>query len=303
MTKPLAGAFPVLPTMFRDDGAIDQVDFLAVIDFALESQVDGVVYPGVASEVDTLTPEERRSQVKLLAERIGGRVPIIIGASDPDPAVAASHIAQGAEIGAAAAMVIAPFGIGNDVEGQIAYFKAVAAGAGVPIMLQNQPKPIGAGLTPEEVAAVAKAVPEIRYVKEETAPCGQHLTRIKAAADGAVDAIFGGAGGRYVTDELARGAAGTMPASELADIHAQMIHAWQAGDVATTRKLYNVSLPLLNFQAIFRMHMTKEVLRRRGVIKHTFVRGKGPKFDEGDRAELALLLADADLPYSSHRPV
>jgi hypothetical protein len=35
------------------------------------------------------------------------------------------------------------------------------------------------------------------------------------------------------------------------------------GDVSTTRKLYNVSLPLLNFQAIFRMHMTKEVLRRR----------------------------------------
>jgi len=94
-----------------------------------------------------------------------------------------------------------------------------------------------------------------------------------------------------------------MPAAELADIHAQMIHAWHSGDVATTRRLYNVSLPLLNFQAIFRMHMTKEVLRRRGVIKNTFVRGKGPKFDEGDHAELALLLAEADLPYSNHKPV
>jgi len=303
MTKPLAGAFPVLPTPFRDDGQIDTADFLSVIDFVLESDVDGVVYPGVASEVDTLTPEERRSQMKLLADRVDGRIPIIIGASDPDPEVAASHIAQGAEIGAAAAMVIAPFAIGNDIAAQTAYFKAVAAGAGVPIMLQNQPKPIGAGLTPEEVAAVANAVPEIRYVKEETAPCGQHLTRIKAAANGSVEAIFGGAGGRYVTDELARGAAGTMPAAELSDIHAQMVHAWQAGDVATTRKLYNVSLPLLNFQAIFRMHMTKEVLRRRGVIQHTFVRGKGPRFDEGDRAELALLLAEADLPYSNHKPV
>ncbi|MET0440266.1 MAG: dihydrodipicolinate synthase family protein [Devosia sp.] len=303
MTKSLAGAFPVLPTPFRDDGQIDTADFLSVIDFALESQVDGVVYPGVASEVETLTPEERQSQVSLLAERIAGRIPIIIGASDPDPSVAARHIAQGAEIGAAAAMVIAPFAIGNDIDAQIAYFKAVSAGAGVPIMLQNQPKPIGAGLTPEEVAAVANAVPEIRYVKEETAPCGQHLTRIKAAANGSVEAIFGGAGGRYVTDELARGAAGTMPASELADIHAQMIHAWQQGDAKTTRRLYNVSLPLLNFQAIFRMHMTKEVLRRRGVIKNTFVRGKGPKFDDGDRAELALLLAEADLPYSNHKPV
>ncbi|TCU20208.1 dihydrodipicolinate synthase family protein [Rhizobium sullae] len=302
MTTKLAGSFPVLPTPFCNDGTIDEPDFLAVIDFAIESGSDGVVYPGVASEVDTLTPEERRRQVVLLGERIAGRIPIVIGASDPDPKAAARHIAQAAAIGAAAAMVMAPLHLANDIAAQIAYFEEVSAGAGVPIMLQNQPKPIGAGLTPEEVAGIASAVPEIRYIKEETPPCGQHLTRIKAAANGSLEAIFGGAGGRYITDELARGAAGTMPASELADIHAALVHAWQQGDVKTARKLYSASLPLLNFQAIFRMHMTKEVLRRRGIIRNVFVRGKGPKFDDGDRAELAALIADADLPYKHHIP-
>ena len=48
-------------------------------------------------------------------------------------------------------------------------------------------------LSPEEVAAVASAVDMIRYIKEETPPCGQHLTRIKNAANDSVDAIFGGA--------------------------------------------------------------------------------------------------------------
>ncbi|HEY4200721.1 MAG TPA: dihydrodipicolinate synthase family protein [Devosiaceae bacterium] len=303
MTIKLAGAFPVLPTPFRADGSIDTDDFRSIIDFVLESKVDGVVYPGVASEVETLTADERRSQIVLLADRIAGRIPIILGASDPDPAGAALHVAQAAEIGAGAAMVIAPGSAGNDVGAQVGYFNQVADGASVPIMLQNQPKPIGAGLTPEEVAAVANAVPAIRYIKEETLPPGQHLTRIKAALESPVDAIFGGAGGRYVTDELARGAAGTMPAAELADIHAQLVHAFGEGDIATARRLYSVSLPLLNFQAIFRMHMTKEVLRRRGVIKNTFVRAKGPRPDAGDYAELALLLADAQLPYTNHRPV
>jgi 4-hydroxy-tetrahydrodipicolinate synthase len=250
--------------------------------------------------VDTLSAAERDAQVEILAQRIAGRVPIVIGASDPDAEVAARHVAKAASIGAAAAMVIAPLHLGNDIEAQTAYFRAVAADAGVPIMLQNQPKPIGAGLTPEEVAAVANAVPEIEYVKEETAPCGQHLTRIKAAVNGSVKAIFGGAGGRYITDEMARGAAGTMPAAELADIHADLVHAWQRGDIAAARRLYNISLPILNFQAIFRMHLTKEVLRQRGVIKNVFVRGKGPKFDEGDRAELAALIADANLPFKHH---
>lgn len=303
MTSTLAGSFPVLPTPFRDDGSIDEDDFASVIDFAIRAGSDGVVYPGVASEVETLTADERTRQVRLLAEHIHGRIPIIVGASDPDPLAARQHVALAAEIGAAAAMVIAPFTLGNDVAKQTAYFTQVAAGANVPIMLQNQPKPIGAGLTPEEAAAVANAVPAVQYIKEETPPCGQHLTRMQAVLDGGVKAIFGGAGGRYITDELARGAAGTMPASELADIHAALIHAWQAGNVATARRLYSASLPLLNFQAVFRMHMTKEVLRRRGVLKHVFVRGKGPKFDAGDRRELDQLLAEAQLPYLLNAPV
>ena len=76
MKTPLSGAFPVLPTPFRSNGAIDETDFIAIIRFALGSAVDGVVYPGVASEVDTLSEEERRSQVDLLGQ--GDRKP------DPD---------------------------------------------------------------------------------------------------------------------------------------------------------------------------------------------------------------------------
>ena len=60
--------------------------------------------------------------MRLLAQRIAGRIPIIVGASDPDPAEARRHIALAAEIGAGAAMVIAPFALGNDVAAQTAYF-------------------------------------------------------------------------------------------------------------------------------------------------------------------------------------
>jgi 4-hydroxy-tetrahydrodipicolinate synthase len=49
-------------------------------------------------------------------------------------------------------------------------------------------------------------------------------------------------------------------------------------------------LPLLNFQAVFRMAMTKEVLRRRGVITATHVRAAGPRLDAGDQRELEAML-------------
>jgi 4-hydroxy-tetrahydrodipicolinate synthase len=51
-------------------------------------------------------------------------------------------------------------------------------------------------------------------------------------------------------------------------------------------------LPLLNFQAVFRMAMTKETLRRRGIIAHAGKRAAGPELDAGDQRELSELLAE-----------
>ena len=87
-----------------------------------------------------------------------------------------------------------------------------------------------------------------------------------------------------------------MPACELTDLHVQQFAAHRAGRSAEVRRLYNRMLPLLNFQAVFRMAMTKEVLRRRGVIASTFVRAAGPKMDAGDLRELGALLEELDLP-------
>jgi len=41
---------------------------------------------------------------------------------------------------------------------------------------------------------------------------------------------------------------------------------------------------------VFRMAMTKEVLKRRGVIRATHVRAAGPKMDAGDLRELDAIL-------------
>lgn len=284
----LAGTFPVLCTPFRADGCIDTGDFDRLIEFVIACGADGCVYPGVASEVDTLTPNERAMMVARLGQRLAGRIPFIVGASALTSAATSARIAEGAKAGAAVAMVMAPGALGADVASHIAHFAAIDSP--LPIMLQNAPVPIGAGLSPDAVAAIARAVPGIAYVKEETLPCGQNMTRIAKAAGDAVQGVFGGAGGRYITDELARGALGTMPAAELTDLHVRLVRAWQTGDEAEARRLYSASMPLLNFQAVFRMHMTKATLARRGVLTHTHVRGKGPFMDDGDARELSALL-------------
>jgi 4-hydroxy-tetrahydrodipicolinate synthase len=299
----IAGVFPVLPTPFTPEGPPDRAAFLRLADFALEAGVDGVVFPGMASEVETLTPEERAALVAALGAHLAGRLPFIVGASAADPHHAADRAREGREAGAVAAMIMAPPACGQDVAKHIAYYAAIEdAVPGFPLMLQNAPAPNGAGLPPESVAAVAAAVPAIRYVKEETLPCGQHVTRILAADKGNLAGVMGGAGARFILDELARGACGTMPALELADAHVALWRAWQRGDRAEARRIYTLTLPLLAFQMTFRVRATKEVLKRRGLLAHTGARAGGPKLDAGDIAEIRELLATALPTLTMHRP-
>ncbi len=274
MTR-LRGVFPVLPTPFDGSGQIDPAALARLVEFAIEAGADGVVYPGMASEVETLTPSERLTMVEALGRALGGRLPFIVGASAADPAAAAARAEEGRLQGAKAAMIMAPAAAGTDPAAQIAFFQAVAAATNLPIMLQNAPQPMGAGLAPETVAAIAAAVPQIRYVKEETLPCGQNLTRILAASAGRLDGVFGGAGARYLMDEVARGAAGTMPAAELTDVHVAIMRAHAAGAAGEARRLYSRTLPLLLFQQTFRVRMTKAVLAARGLIVSTAARAAG----------------------------
>ena len=287
----LSGVCPILATPFRADGSVDERDFERLIGFIVASGADGIVFPGVASEFETLSAEERAHLVERLGRCVGGRLPVVVGVSAADGAAAAAHATHARSIGAAAVMAVAPAAMKGDAAAIADYYAQIAA-PGVPVVLQNAPAPAGCALSPGEVIELVRAIDGISYVKEETLPCGQRITLLLAARLPALSGVFGGAGGRYITDELARGACGTMPACEMTDLHVRQYALHRAGDPDGVRSLYNRMLPLLNFQAVFRMAMTKEVLRRRGIVSATHVRAAGPRFDAGDLAELAALLAD-----------
>lgn len=238
--------------------------------------------------------------VQALGAALAGRLPFIVGASDADPAKAGARAEEGRAVGAKAAMIMAPAGCAFDVAKHIEFYRTVAAATALPIVLQNAPQPIGAALTPGAIAEIVRAVPAIRFVKEETSPCGQHVSAILGKVGDRLDGVFGGAGARYAMDEQARGAAGTMPATELADLHVALVGAFRTGDQADARRLYSRSLPLLLFQAIFRVRLTKAVLAARGLLTSTVARTAGPVFDPADEAELAALIAEASDLFTRH---
>jgi 4-hydroxy-tetrahydrodipicolinate synthase len=287
----IRGVWPVLCTPFTRDGQIDRRAIRRVVRFACDSGVDGVVFPGFASEVDELSPDERVALLEIVLDEVGGRLPVLAGASAASLSDVMARVAEAERLGVHTVMIQAPKSIGSDAGAVTAFYDVIARSRpSATIILQNAPAPRGSDLSPAAVLEVTRANPAIRYVKEETIPSGGPISAILGGAPSHLAGVMGGGGARFVIDEFLRGACGAMPAVELADIHVRMWRALESKQEAEARLLYERTLPLLMIQSHARMRLTKRVLMHRGILDNDHVRAKIPAFDARDLAEIAALI-------------
>lgn len=292
----LEGVLPVLATPLEADGTPSLADFDRLIDFNLQAGVDGLVFPGNASEVGSLSVEERRLLTERLAARVSGRVPVVIGLSAGDPGVSLALAQHAGEMRPTATMIAPPAILRDDPKTMRQLLTSLATITDRPVILQNAPPPLGPGLTVEEVFELVRDVPALEYVKEECLPAGQRMSRLLASAPSSLRGVFGGAAGRFIMDELARGAIGTMPSAEIPELHVRLFRSYRQGDTEAARHVYNGMVPLLLFTSVFKSAGVKAVLRLRGIIESERHRDLGPTLDSWDHREVtAILEGMADL--------
>ena len=301
MTAGLKGILPVLPTPFLADGSVDEAGMSRLVGFALNEGVDGVVFPGFASEVENLSGNERARLLKVVVDSVAGRVPVVAGASAADWREVVEHGRVAAELGIQHLMVQPPKSVGTDARELIEFLgNILQALPEIEIILQNAPAPRGSDLSPQAIVKIVAALPRVAYVKEETLPAGPAISHIIAHAPESLKGVIGGGGARYILDEYARGATAAMPALEIAGEHVAIDRALGAGKRDEARRIYVRTLPLLVLQAVYRMRLTKHVLARRGVIDGVGVRAPTPDLDaaaiadiDANLVELGLLSAEA----------
>ena len=292
--KSIRGVYPIIATPFNEHGEIDEQSMRHIARYVLKAGVHGVAYPAVASEFYALSIAERKDLADVLLVEVNGKVPAVIGISSPTAEMAIDLGKHAAASGADFVLLLPPYVVKDDGQHLLGFYQRVADAVSIPIILQNAPPPMGAGLSPEAVFNILRKVPQISYVKEENTPCGHRISALLKDPPASLKGVLGGAGGRYVLDEYQRGAIGSMPACELMEIHVAIYNKFMAGDLRGARDLFNRLLPILNFQAIFRMNMTKEVLKRWGIIQSTYVRVGSLDLDEIDLRELDTLLGEID---------
>ena len=285
-TAPGPGTWWIAPTPFGPDGRVDTDSLTGAVESAVRWGVDGVTVLGVMGEVTSLDDAERADVLAATAAATAGRTPFAVGCSAPSPGLVASRALAAREAGASAAMVAAP-PLVRDTDAVLGFFAAVGRDRPLPVLLQDEP--VATGVTmPVSVLLAALDRVGSRVVKLEDAPTPPKIGRLLAAAPDLV--VFGGLGGVSAYSELLRGAAGTMTGFAYPEALRAVRLALAAGDRARAAAVFDALLPLIAFegQPGAGLAIRKELLRRRGALAGTRVRGTapGPGIDPVTAAEL-----------------
>src|SRR6266705_4821615 len=80
----LRGCGTALATPFNVDGSVDEAALRAMVDWQIEEGIHFLVPCGSTGEAATMTPEEHRRVVEVVAEQARERVPVVAGAGSND---------------------------------------------------------------------------------------------------------------------------------------------------------------------------------------------------------------------------
>jgi 4-hydroxy-tetrahydrodipicolinate synthase len=285
------GILPIIVTPFHEDKRLDEEGLAAIVEFNIAAGAHGVVGPAVASEFTTLSDDEKRRWIEVVALAAKDLIPFVatVTSGHAIPAADLGRYAQ--EMGAAGVMAMPPPAQQLSGEGCYKFFQHLSESLDIPVCVQNFMGPIGTPMGPELLRRMCSELEQVRYIKEETIPEPRKIRDTIEAAGESCSGVFGGNGGLWLIDEYVRGSAGNMPACHTTDIVVRIWDQLEKGDVPAARELFNRLLPLINFERLMSMAVYKEILRRRGIIRTGAVRGAIPELDEHDLNELDALYA------------
>lgn len=149
------GAATALITPFDENG-INYEQFGRLIDWQIESGINGLVVCGTTGEASTMTDDEHREAIAFTVKRSAGRVPVIAGTGSNDTAYCLDLIKCAYEAGADAALTVTPYYNKATQRGLVEMFTKLADYSKIPIILYNIPSRTGVNIEPETIKILAE---------------------------------------------------------------------------------------------------------------------------------------------------
>jgi len=290
----LTGVCTITLTPFTEGGDVDLESIDSLAGLYLDSGVYGLTILGIMGEAHKLSDEERSMVVGRYIEAARGRVPVVVGCSAVATKVTVERAREAETAGAAAIMVAPPNNVRN-LDLVFEHYRRVAEAVSVPVVVQDEPVNTGVVMPAPFIARVINEIEGCRYVKLEEAPTTIKITNLieKIEDPDKRAGIFGGLGGMYFYEELARGAVGIMTGFAYQEILVRTYELFSEGRGREAREYFFRYLPLVRFEAqlgVGGVGIRKEVFKMRGAISSSHVRFPAPALDEETLRELEELV-------------
>jgi 4-hydroxy-tetrahydrodipicolinate synthase len=180
----LEGCMTALVTPFRD-GRVDYDALAKLVEWQIESGIDGLVAVGTTGESATLDVKEHVDVIAHVVKIAAGRVPVVAGAGGNATTEALELTRASESAGADALLHVTPYYNRPSQEGLYRHYEAIAKATKLPIIAYNVPSRTSCDLLADTVERLA-SIDNIVAVKEATgstvratdilARCGSRMT-------------------------------------------------------------------------------------------------------------------------------
>jgi 2-keto-3-deoxy-L-arabinonate dehydratase len=283
------GVFPVVPTIFHEDGTLDLAGQLRCVDFMIDAGSHGLCVLANFSEQFALADDEREMLARAILEHVGGRVPVIVTTTHFSTATCIERSRRAQSLGASMVMVMPPYhGATLRVgEGAIREFYArLSDSIGIPIMVQDAPI-AGTPMSAAFLAAMAREIEHLAYFKIETPGAATKLRELIRLGGEAIEGPWDGEEAITLLSDLDAGATGAMTGGAYPDGIRSIIDPYMRGDREAAVAAWGRWLPLINCENRQGGILTaKALMKAGGIIGSDAPRHPFPPMPEPVRAGL-----------------
>ena len=232
-------------TPFREDGSLDLDAAASLAQWLVDNGSDGLVVAGTTGESPTLTHDEQIELVGAVASAVD--VPVVAGAGSNDTTAAVELTERSTEVGADGILLVAPYYNRPSQAGLAKHFARVAAATDVPVLIYDIPVRTGRKVDTSTLLELAHGVDNIVGLKDAA---GDPAETAKLIAQAPEDfEVYSGDDSLNLA-LLAVGAVGfiSVAAHWSGAEHADMIAAFEKGDVVAARQINASLIPSFDYE-------------------------------------------------------
>lgn len=234
-----------LVTPFASDGSVDYDVLKNLLDYQLKNGADFFCILATTGETPTLTKDEKQKIKELVVEKVGDKVPILIGCGGNNTADVVNELQTADFSGIDGILSVCPYYNKPSQEGLYQHFKVIAGATNMPVVLYNVPGRTGVNLKAETTVRLARDCENIVAIKEASGSLEQVDEIIKNKPDG-FDVISGD--DALTFPMIACGAAGVISVigNALPKEFSRMIRLEMKGEIESARKIHHKFTDLFN---------------------------------------------------------